>query len=54
MILRKTDFSDNALELGVWESLCDFAGVPEDKDGEDSRTDVELEITHPPRFHTTI
>jgi hypothetical protein len=45
MILRKTDFNTNALELGIWETLCDMAGVPEDKDGEDKRADTEINIT---------
>jgi hypothetical protein len=54
MIFRKSDFSENAIEIGLWESLCDLAGVPEDKDGEDARADVELEITQPPRFHITL
>jgi regulation of enolase protein 1 (concanavalin A-like superfamily) len=45
MILRKTDFTAEALILGMWETLCDMAGVPEDKDGCDNRDDVEIEIT---------
>lgn len=27
VIIRKSDLTDYALQLGVWEALCDLAGV---------------------------
>ena len=38
MILRKEDLTDNAIFLGLWNSLCDLAGV------EPGEIDADLEI----------
>jgi hypothetical protein len=39
MIIRKEDLRDSAIDLGLWSSLCDLAGVKTDGD------DIEIEIT---------
>ena len=40
MILRKEDLTDNANFLGLWESLCDIAGIPMGEEDDD----IEIEI----------
>jgi len=32
MVIRKSDFTSDAQQLGVWGSLCDMAGVSESSD----------------------
>jgi hypothetical protein len=42
MIVRKADFTVAALELGLWETLCDMAGVSTYKR---SREMVEIDVS---------
>lgn len=37
-VIAKTDFTEYALSLGVWDTLCEMAGV-------DPKTAEEVEIT---------
>jgi hypothetical protein len=43
MIMRKEDLTDNAVDLGLWSSLCKIAGVEARR--EEDGDDIEIEIT---------
>jgi hypothetical protein len=40
MILRKSDLTDDAIFLGLWDSLCDIAGIPASTENEDAEIEI--------------
>jgi len=43
MILRKSDLSKYALEIGCWDALCDLANAPKKIDKK-ATEEIEIEI----------
>lgn len=41
MVIRKSDLTNEAIELGIWEALLEEAGIGVHSDGAD---DAEVEI----------
>jgi len=42
MKLRKTDFTQDAIDLGVWDSLVEMAGLDPDKE---TSNDTEVSVS---------
>jgi hypothetical protein len=47
MIIRKSDLTSSALQLGMWETLCEMAGLGslEDSGLPSENDEIEIEIT---------
>jgi hypothetical protein len=52
MIIRKSDFTVHAIELGMWETLCEMAGLDslEDSGLPSENDEIELDITKVKQF----
>jgi len=45
MVVRKSDFTAHAQDLGIWQSLCELAGIPHSVYSADESDDIELMIS---------
>jgi len=41
MVLRKSDLTDYAIEIGVWDSLCEVAGIENDTNNDEQEINID-------------